>query len=206
MIGFLSRLFHRDKNPGAQKSSTDENAVDSLLAEYSEKSYLREIDESEAIWRSLPLFPVTFGFAVALIGYALASAPNRPDNVFSWTVYGAIAISAVPFLPAFRWLWKTVRPKRFRYLPTDLEILDYSESLRKHHAAISAGQALVDTQVARDLRSYLLREWAAAATHNQAHNQSRSYARGRTIFYLMICIALALCTNALILVGSKFSA
>jgi hypothetical protein len=207
MIGFFFRLFRREPvQPPDAPADHQENHVDKLLTGLAEKSYDRQNDESESLWRTLPLFPVTFGFAVALLGYAFVSAPSHLDRVFAWAVYVLISLSTLVFLPAFRWLWEMVKPKTFRYLPSDLEILGYANSLRDYHRASASDQAEVDSQVAADLSSYLLREWAAAATHNQRHNERRSYARGRTIFYLLICIALALSTNVLILVGNKFGA
>jgi hypothetical protein len=178
--------------------------AEEILYDFSEKSYERELQEGETIWRTMPLFPISFGFAVALIGYAWVSAPEPTNDLATWMIYLPISAPALLFFPAFRWLWKMVGLRTFRYLPDDLSILAYAQSLRDYYTITLGDATKVEEAVAFDLKAYLFGEWAAAASHNQAHNQERSYARGRTVFYLMACIALALLTNALILVGNKF--
>lgn len=205
MLNRIWKFFKRNRIEveEAVTPATEENHVDRLLMDFVEKSYERENEESESIWRTLPLFPVSFGFAVALLGYAIISAPAHFDCAYSLTINGLIILSALPFLPAFRWLWKMIRPRTYRYLPNDLEVLTYANSLRDYHRITAADEAELDQLVAKDLKSYFLTEWGEAASQNQANNQARSHARGRTAFYLMTCIALALLTNALILVGDK---
>lgn len=178
--------------------------AEEILQDFSEKSYERELQEEETIWRTMPLFPISFGFAVALIGYGWVSAPEPRNDLATWVLYLLISAPTLLFFPAFRWLWKMVGLRTFRYLPDDLSILNYAQSLRDYHTIMLGDAAKVEAAVASDLKAYLFSEWAAAASHNQAHNQERSYARGRTVFYLMACIALALLTNALILVSNKF--
>jgi hypothetical protein len=193
----------RTNEQEAAPRAADENHVDQLLMDFVERSYERENEESDSIWRTLPLFPVSFGFAVALLGYAILSAPARFDDAYSRAINSLIILSALSFLPAFRWLWKMTRPRTYRYLPNDLEVLSYANSLREYHGVTAADETELDRRVAKDLKSYFLTEWAEAASRNQANNQARAHARGRTAFYLMTCIALALLTNVLILAGDK---
>ncbi|HEX9931493.1 MAG TPA: hypothetical protein VGB08_01480 [Allosphingosinicella sp.] len=182
-----------------ETASQQSDELADILFEETGKAYDREIEENEGLWRSLPVFAASFGFAVALIGYALTNAPTPSWHVPAAGTYILILSAVTAFVWSFRWFWRVVRPRRFRYLPPEPEILAFAESLRAFHRESGASDADANREAASELKSYLTEQWAEAAAHNQALNQGRAYSRGRTVFYLMACFVVTLAANALII-------
>jgi hypothetical protein len=209
MLRHLSKLFSQVKPAAAPIESAGNEGptpLRDLLFDQAEKGYAREADENESLWRSLPVFAASFGFAVALLGYGLSNAPPPDRRGLTILIYILLLVAGGFFAWSFKWFWQVVGPRKYRYLPPDPELIAYGEGLRQFHLNAGAPPADAEQAAASEFKDYLTGEWSAAAGHNQQWNQSRAYARGRTVFHLMACFAVTLMANGIMLMAKKVDA
>jgi hypothetical protein len=204
MLRRLKNLLSKQAGPSppvliAAAAQGPLNQFDDLLFDLAEKAYERETEENDGMWRTLPVFAASFGFAVALLGYSYANAPPPARELVPIAVYGLVAIATASFVWSFRWFWLVVRPQQFRYLPPAVEIFSYGDQLRSYHREAGATLEEAGRRATIELKAYVALQWAQAAGHNRKLNQLRSDSRGRTVFYLMVAFAVALLANAIIL-------
>jgi len=176
--------------------------AEDFLGELHLKSYEREIDESESIWRSLPLFTVSFGFAAALLNY-LAAFARFEFQIWPVLTLLLLLLPATAFGWAFRWFWDVIRIRTFRYVPSDIRVRKYADEMTGFYQLIGGTDKQIAHNVLKALKDFYYGELAEAASQNQKNNQSKAKARSLVAFWLTTGFALAFLSTAIILAHEK---
>ena len=82
-------------------------------------SFKREVDQDEAVWRTLPFFATALGLAGALVGYVASHLPNLSTAPLSLMLHVLIALALASLVAAGFWIWVAVRPREYVYLPRE---------------------------------------------------------------------------------------
>ena len=90
--------------------------------------YLKEIDQEENVWRSLPFFAATLALQIA----ALAGVADRLpplDGPGRWWVLAPLLTAGTGTFLALAGMAAAIYPVRFAYLSPEPELLDYVKAL-----------------------------------------------------------------------------
>lgn len=148
-------------------------------------SYKRELDADEAIWRSLPLFAAILGLAVAILPTVYRSAQLVADASPRAIVTIGLIVALGLFAGGARWFWAVIRPRDYRYPPTDEDIHDYAHSLAAFHADAGEDADSRDERTRNELRAFVLDQFALATTQNRSHNFARAQARTQVLLFVI---------------------
>ena len=176
--------------------------TEDFLGDLHAQSYGREIDENESVWRSLPLFTVSFGFAASLLNY-LASATifgNRPWPIFTLVLF---SFPMGAFGWAFRWFWDVIRIRTYRYVAPDKRIREYAAETKTFLLLIGGTKKQIEADLLQTMKQYYFKELAESASQNQLNNQAKAKARSLVAFWLTAGFALAFASSAIILVHDR---
>lgn len=194
------------KSPPKPEPSDDpdpEFSLDELLLEHVQKGYDREINDHDAIWRSLPLFAVLFGFAGAMLLFLATKAPTPTEGLRAYIVYALIVVCLMIFGNSVRYAAVLIWPRVHRYLPSDVEVQDYGHGLLDFHRQTGLDEVQANVAAQRDLRTYLIGQLAGASAQNRAINQKKGHARVQSLFYLFLGFLFSFLVAASILVDEK---
>jgi hypothetical protein len=177
-----------------------------LLHEHAQRGYDREIEESESIWRTLPLFAGWSGFAGTSLKFLARAASQAERGAWAYATYALRGVIPIVFGLAVRHLWGVIAPRFHRYLPSDAVTSDYAEKLLQFYRDSGADVHGAEEATVRDVRRYIVNQLAGASAHNQALNQEKAYSRGQTLFYLFVGFIFSFAVSASILIDEKFVA
>lgn len=176
---------------------TRKEYLEKLLAD----SYKKENDGEENVARSLPFFAASLALLAATLGAIRTEAPpldiTRESLVF-WILIALIFV-AIGFV-LFH-LYQAVRPRSFKYLSKESELVEYSIRLEEYYTNCPPSGQTIDDAVIGDLRENLIKQYATSTENNRIINSERSLARGRAASALIVGIALAFILIGAILIN-----
>lgn len=178
--------------------------TDEYLASLLADSFKREVDSDEAVWRSLPFFGAMLGLAIALLPQIYRSAVGTAGLGWTIPIYALLAVSILLFAIAAGWFWAVIRPRKYRYPPPDLSILEYTQALRAFYRA-EGNDEDQDEKVRDELRAFVLHEFAHTTTHNRRNNNAKLRARSQVLLFAMAGFLVAFACEATILASQAFS-
>ena len=170
--------------------------IEKILAD----AYRREIDQEENVWRSLPFFTATLALEVTAVFQVL----NRLPPLNHWTGMASLVLliwSGLFALVALILLADSVRPAKFIYVTTEIELLNYAEKLIRDEQELRNRVPQDPFSAVATLKSSLARQYAKAIVHNRHINYVRD--RGRSIAGLLI-ISSVLTTLLLVAASLKY--
>jgi hypothetical protein len=172
------------------------------LADAAEKSYDRQADLDESIWRSLPFFAAAMALAVTLVSKAADGLPAWSRDPFPLATNICFWLAAVSFAWALRWLWIVIWPRKYQYPPDDAEIWTYAEQVTAYYRDQGSSGDVLDSKVVYDLRSFAARQYGEAARKNLENNISKLNARSQLLLFMMIGFVLVIAAEALTYLSS----
>ncbi|MEP9361057.1 hypothetical protein [Sphingomonas sp. KR3-1] len=178
--------------------------TDEYLASLLSDSFKREVDADEAVWRSLPFFGAMLGLAIALLPQIYRSAAGTVELPWGALIYTLLAASIISFAISAWWFWVVIRPREYRYPPSDRAILDYTEALRAFHKGAGSADEWDET-VRNELRTFILDEFAQTTTNNRRNNNAKLRARSQVLLFAMAGFLVAFVCEATILASQAFS-
>jgi hypothetical protein len=209
MAGGEEEMTQATSTPRVRKRKSDSapgEGLAKLLHEHFQKSYDREIEDNETLWRSLPLFAALLGFAGTIVSFLANGSPGPERGWLAYTVYALIGIAALSFLNAIRHLTVLIWPRIYRYLPKDDSLKSYAAELLAYHEGRGLAAAEADRAAEKDLRDHLVNELAEAAAHNQQINRRRADARAQTLTAVFVGLIFSFLASGTILVDEKLAA
>lgn len=174
-------------------------------AEYIEKvvaeAFKREFDQEENVVRSLPFFATSLGILASAVAFARPALCEPVWQPFSVAIYASLAALGLTSLAIFWFLFIAVKPRQFRYLMAEHELIHYAEQLSNFYATDGEGPpADIESAIIDDLREAVTTQLATAAEASRAVNFTRLGARAKALVALVSAILLAFIILALILV------
>lgn len=153
--------------------------------------YLKEIDQEENVWRSLPFFSATLALEVLVLNQALPVAAVT-HGVLWWILVGAGAALSATILSVLVFLYRSIRRRSFSYVASGTDLIGYVRQLEAAEQLIRISPASVQSgphpSIREQLRETLIGQLAAAADANRLINQSRSAERTRAGILLLLSI------------------
>lgn len=146
--------------------------------------YLKEIDQEENIWRSLPFFSATLALEVAALAQIVPMA-NQISGLWQWVVLALGAALAALMLSALIFLFRSIRRQSFAYIASGTDLVGYAQQLEQ---SVADAAELQDGRVAARLRTTVIAQLAAAADANRKVNQRRAAERTRAGLLLLASI------------------
>jgi hypothetical protein len=137
--------------------------------------YLKELEQEENIWRSLPFFSAALALEVVALNQIIPVAASLA-GVWRWLIGAACAGQAVLLLGVLLFLYRSIRRQSFSYISSGADLVAY---LRALEAAGARGDA------AERLRQTLVEQLATAADANRISNQGRAGERARAGILLL---------------------
>lgn len=173
--------------------STDAPAKGDPFYEYLEKyvadGIKRELDQEEAVWRSIPAFITALGLLGAMLAYLGSKLVPVQDRFFSNLALVVAVIGSVCLLVAGWNLRLAVRPRRYGY-PSDEEgVVRAFQERRQYYENQGMEPSCARSQVLKDFRPDLLEKTAAAASVNHRSNSQKLAARTRAAHWLFFAAA-----------------
>lgn len=161
-------------------------------------AYRKEIDQEENVWRTLPFFAATLALQLAALFQLVDRLPPLATWV-GWLALTLLVCSALATLTALGFLAACIYPRKFQYLASDPELLDYALGLIQDEKAHRARPGQVPFNALVTLKEAMARQYAVGARHNRNINKMRE--RLRSIAGLATVISVVL---TLALVGTTF--
>jgi hypothetical protein len=153
--------------------------------------YLKEIDQEENVWRSLPFFSATLAVEVVVLNQVLPLAAGT-SGLWWWALLAAgVALSGMIF-SILVFLYRSIRRRSFSYIASGKDLVGYVRALETAERAVgwSPGEAegVSGPAIADQLRETLIGQLAAATDANRLINQSRAAERTRAGILLLASI------------------
>ncbi len=153
--------------------------------------YLKEIDQEENVWRSLPFFSATLALEVLVLNQALPAAAATHGMLW-WILVGAGATLSVTILSVLIFLYRSIRRRSFSYVASGRDLVGYVRQLEAAEQLAETGlpgtEADPQPSIREQLRETLIGQLAAAADANRFINQSRAAERTRAGILLLASI------------------
>lgn len=165
--------------------------MDEYLEKLFAEAFKREVDQDEAVWRTLPFFATAFGLGSTVIGYAALHLPAWDVSAYPIICYVLFAAALLTIVVAFSFLWNAVRQRAYRYPPPDVELLAHARDLHAFHLESGATAEEADREVVREMRALMIEQFARAASNNRVNNGAKQRARTAALAYLMLGFAFA---------------
>jgi hypothetical protein len=137
--------------------------------------YLKELEQEENIWRSLPFFSAALALEVVALNQILPVA-GRLAGAWSWVIGTAIALQAVLLLGVLLFLYRSIRRQSFSYISSGTDLVAYLRALE------AAGTR---TDAPELLRRTVVEQLATATDANRSGNQVRAGERARAGILLL---------------------
>lgn len=137
--------------------------------------YLKELEQEENIWRSLPFFSAALALEVVALNQIVPVAASLA-GAWRWAIGAACAFQALLLLGVLLFLYRSIRRQSFSYISSGADLIAY---LRALEASGARGDA------AERLRRTLVEQLATAADANRIGNQARAGERARAGILLL---------------------
>lgn len=147
--------------------------------------YLKEIDQEENVWRSLPFFSATLAVEVVILNQALPAAA-RMQGAWWWALLAAGAASATLIVAVLVFLYRSIRKRSFTYVAGGKDLVAYLRELEEAAEELEPETRLPSIQ--DQLRQTLIEQLAVATDANRAINQARGRERTRAGILLLASI------------------
>ncbi len=143
--------------------------------------YLKEIDQEENVWRSLPFFAATLALQIAALAGVADRLPPLDGPGRLWVLGPLLTAGGGTFL-ALAGMAAAIYPVRFAYLSPEPELLDYVQRLDEAERANPPAAESAAADSPRDdaitaLKTELAKQYAAATHRNRRINQRRALFR-----------------------------
>lgn len=150
--------------------------------------YLKEVDQEENVWRSLPFFSATLAVEVIALNQ-VAPRANLIEGPVWWLSLGSAAILVLLIVAVIVYLYRAIQPRTFSYVSEASAIVAYVETLER-----TPQPEPIPPEYAPDaqLRRMLVNQLAAAIDANQRINQDRAQERGRAAVLLLASILMTI--------------
>ncbi len=165
------------------------NHVLAVLQETVEANYRTEIGKEENSWRTIPFFTATIAFQLTLLAGLTSYIPGLATylRLPAWLAFATIACTNLMVC----WkLLRMVRPRVFRYIPPESEIVE-------HVYRLSQRRSLANTEML--YRKYLIARLSEAVEHNRAINMDRANRRSESAYWLVMSLLLSVLLAAAIM-------
>lgn len=139
-------------------------------------AYLREIEQEENVWRSLPFFAATLALQLAAMFQVVDRLPHRGSGGW-WDSLGWISIASVATLTALVFLAASIGMADFRYITPEADLLHYAEGLDSDERQMIAEGHESPIDALDAFKKALAREYASATTHNRRINRTSALCR-----------------------------
>ena len=147
--------------------------------------YLKEIDQEENVWRSLPFFSATLAVEVVVLNQTLPVAAEIRGAL--WWVLAVAGISlSMMIVSVLMFLFRSIRRQSFSYIASGRDLVAYVRQLEIADPPADAADPM--PSVRERLRETLIGQLAAAADANRLINQSRAAERTRAGILLLASI------------------
>lgn len=147
--------------------------------------YLKEIDQEENVWRSLPFFSATLAVEVVMLNQALpAAAAMRGMWWWAFLAAGAALVGLVVSVLVF--LYRSIRKRSFSYIAGGKDLISYVRALEQASGSLEASAR--PPSIHEQLRQTLIEQLAVATDANRAINQARARERSRAGILLLLSI------------------
>lgn len=147
--------------------------------------YLKEIDQEENVWRSLPFFSATLAVEVVILNQALPAAATM-RGPWWWAFLAAGMASAALIVSVIVFLYRSIRKRSFSYIAGGTDLITYVRALEQASEGLEAGVRL--PSIHEQLRQTLIEQLAVAFDANRAINQARARERSRAGILLLLSI------------------
>jgi hypothetical protein len=164
--------------PGRQEPDPEPPAlayIEKTLAD----SYRKEIDQEENVWHSLPFFTATLALQVTALVQIFSKLP-APATALGIFASGLLVCTALLDLIALGFLCLSIWPRRFNYVASEPELLNYAQGLIRDEEEGEADETQERPASALvTLKWTLARQYAIGADHNRQINKQRERWRAR---------------------------
>lgn len=137
--------------------------------------YLKELEQEENIWRSLPFFSAALALEAVVLNQIVPVAASFA-GVWRWLIGAACGVQGVLLLGVLLFLYRSIRRQSFSYISSGTDLVAY---LRALEASGARGDA------AERLRRTLVEQLATATDANRTGNQARAGERARAGILLL---------------------
>lgn len=137
--------------------------------------YLKELEQEENIWRSLPFFSAALALEAVVLNQIVPVAASFA-GVWRWLIGAACGVQGVLLLGVLLFLYRSIRRQSFSYISSGADLIAY---LRALEASGARGDA------AERLRRTLVEQLATATDANRIGNQARAGERARAGILLL---------------------
>lgn len=171
--------------------------------EYLEKivaaSYVREIDQEENIFRTLPFAAASLAIIFTFMVFIKGDIPDRVIGVYPIMVWILLFLFWIVIAFSLVFLWLAVWAESLQFLSPPDVLYRYVTDLRNHYKAAGIPLHEVERRVAEDIRTLMIEQYTLGAVHNQRINVRRLRARTRAFQGLIAALIVALVTVAVVL-------
>lgn len=176
---------------------TDEDSgltlgVATQLAGLAEKSFDRQVDLDESVWRSLPFFGAALALGVTILTKVADGLPSPTANLIDLVANALFWLSVGSFAWTLRWFWELLRPRDYEYPADDADVRSYAEHVTAFYASGGQGGEQLDDRVLLDLRLFLATHLGDAARANLKQNVTKLKARSQLLLFVLLGFALVI--------------
>jgi hypothetical protein len=175
------RTFRRSaaSSPTA-KTDEDQEALQTYLEKYAADGFKRELDLEEAVWRSVPALVSAIGLLGAGLVFLCRSLAAQRDPLEPAFLIQAVLLSgALIALGLAAWHLRFAVSKRKHRYPTDeVDLCKWAGQLKGAYEVDGHSPGEAARRTLADVKTDVLKEVAAAASHNHQLNVAKM--KGRT--------------------------
>ena len=151
--------------------------------------YLKEIDQEENVWRSLPFFSATLAVEVVVLNQVLPLAADI-DGWLWWVLVSAGCLLACMILSVLVFLYRSIRRQSFSYIASGRALIEYVRQLEAAQGLATSAEGA--PSIRDQVRHTLIGQLSAATDANRMINQSRAAERTRAGILLLATIVATL--------------
>ena len=159
------------------------------LEKYVADGIKRELDQEEAVWRSIPAFVTALGLIGAMLAYVGSKLVPPQDHALSYVALGLAGTGSLCVLIAGWNLRTAVRRRRYGYLPDEPGVVNAFQARRGFYETQGKGVEEAGRLALQDFRPDLLDKAAEAASANHKSNSGKQAARTRAAHWMFLAAA-----------------
>jgi hypothetical protein len=157
----------------------------------------RELDQEEAVWRSVPAFVTALGLVGALLVY-IAKQVLPVDGHPAALIAVGLAVAGAMSLVIAGWnLRMAIRRRKHGYLPDEEGVVRSFQERKNYYEEMGQHSNDAGSSALRDFRSDILEKSAAAASWNHKVNSEKQVHRMRSAHWMFISATCAVVSGAL---------